>query len=107
MIRITISLKELKILQELCKEQGQGDLYKKLHVEEEKAYKSKTVKKTKATKKATKTRQDAAKKKIENSINMMRLMNDKITVYSVAKDAGVSYNTASKYKEYILKNSNS
>ena len=81
-------------------------MYKKLHIEEEKANNSKTLKKTKATKKATKTRQETAKRKIENSINMMRLLNAKVTVYSVAKDAKVSYNTASKYKDYILQNAN-
>jgi hypothetical protein len=35
---------------------------------------------------------------------MMRLFNQKITVYSVAKEAQVSYNTANKYKEYIQRN---
>ena len=64
-----------------------------------------TEKKSKATKKATKTRQEVAKKKIEASVNMMRMFNQKITIYSVAKEAQVSYNTASKYKEYITQNS--
>jgi hypothetical protein len=104
-IRITISVKELKVLQELCREHGQAELYKKLHIEEEKYEKSITEKKTNATKKATKTRQDIAKKKIEASVNMMRMFNQKITIYSVAKEAQVSYNTASKYKDYIIQNS--
>jgi len=94
----------LKILQELCKEHGQAELYKKLHIEEEKYQKSLTEKKSKATKKATKTRQEAAKKKIEASVNMMRMFNQKITVYSVAKEAQVSYNTALKYKDFITQN---
>ena len=46
-----------------------------------------------------------AKKKIETAVNMMRMFNQKITIYSVAKEAKVSYNTASKYKEFILTNS--
>lgn len=95
----------MKVLQELCKEHGQAELYKKLHHEEEKYHKSITEKKTNATKKATKTRQEVAKKKIEASVNMMRMFNQKITIYSVAKEAQVSYNTALKYKEYITKNS--
>ena len=92
-------------MQELCREHGQADLYKKLHIEEEKYHRSITEKKTNATKKATKTRQEVAKKKIEASVNMMRMFNQKITIYSVAKEAQVSYNTALKYKEYIMKNS--
>ena len=96
----------MKVIQELCKEHGQAELFKKLHIEEEKYNKSITEKKTNATKKATKTRQDIAKKKIEASVNMMRMFNQKITVYSVAKEAQVSYNTASKYKDFITQNSN-
>lgn len=80
-------------------------MYKKLHIEEEKYNKSITHKKTNATKKATKIRQEVAKKKIEASVNMMRMFNQKITIYSVAKEAQVSYNTALKYKDYITQNS--
>lgn len=103
-IRITVSVKELKILQELCKEYGQSELYKKLHIEEDKYKKSLTDKKINATKKATKIRQETAKKKIEASVNMMRMFNQKITVYSVSKEAQVSYNTALKYKDFIKQN---
>jgi predicted transcriptional regulator len=46
-----------------------------------------------------------AKSKIETAVNIMRMYNEKITIYSVAKEAKVSYNTASKYKDFILKNS--
>ena len=91
-------------MQELCKDNGKAELYKKLHHEEEKYQKSLTHKKSKATKKATKTRQEVAKKKIEASVNMMRMFSQKITVYSVSKEAQVSYNTALKYKEFIEQN---
>lgn len=80
-------------------------MYKKLHHEEDKYKKSLTDKKSKATLKATKVRQETAKKKIENSLNMMRMFNQKITIYSIAKDANVSYNTALKYKDFINQNS--
>ncbi|PKI80842.1 hypothetical protein CP960_07510 [Malaciobacter halophilus] len=85
-------------------ENGKQELFNKLSHEEHKSIKSRTVKKTKATQKATKVRQDTARKKIESTVNMMRLFNQKITVYSVAKEAQVSYNTANKYKEYIQRN---
>ena len=35
---------------------------------------------------------------------MMRMFNQKITVYSVAKEAQVSYNTVLKYKDFIEQN---
>jgi len=58
-------------------------------------------KKQMAMKKATKMRITQAKSKIENAINLLRMENRPITVYSVAKESGVSYNTASKYSELI------
>lgn len=94
----------MRILQELCKEHGQAELYKRLHHEEEKYKSSLTVKKSKATVKATKVRQEQAKIKIETAVNLMRMFNKRITVYAVAKEAEVSYNTANKYKDFILKN---
>jgi len=54
-----------------------------------------------ATKKATYTRMDNAKEKIRNTINLMNLSNQKITINSVAKESGVSYNTVKKYS-YLL-----
>ena len=48
---------------------------------------------------ATKIRQARAKEKIQNAINLLKLEGKEITAYSVAKTAGVSYNTARKYLE--------
>ena len=89
----------------MVKNNGENELYDKLQNEEIKYQKSITEKKTKATQKATRTRQETAKRKIEATVNMMRMFNQKITIYSVAKEAQVSYNTASKYKDFITKNS--
>lgn len=91
-------------LRKLCLANNHTKLFNRLSEEEVKALGSKTTKKTNATKKATRIRQNTAKEKIVNSINVMRLFNKKITVYSVAKEAKVSYNTASKYKDFILQN---
>lgn len=60
-------------------------------------------KKVSAAKKATDKRTQNAKKKIENALNLMRLENKPISVYLVAKEAGVSYNTANKYQDIINK----
>ena len=54
-------------------------------------------KKIKATKTATATRTANAKAKIQNAINTLKLYDKKITAYQVAKESGVSYNTAKKY----------
>ena len=58
---------------------------------------SKTAKKTEAAKKATEARTAAAKKKIENAINLLRIENKKINYNTIAKRAGVSYLTVKKY----------
>ncbi len=63
----------------------------------------KPIKTTKrnATKNATLAKIETTKKKLESTINLMRLEGKKISVYSVAKESGVSYNTAKKY-DYLL-----
>jgi predicted transposase YdaD len=58
-------------------------------------------KKKKAMIEATNARIQKAKEKIENAINILRMENRPITIYSVSKESGVSYNTASKYSELI------
>ena len=58
-------------------------------------------KKVKAAAKATEARTSKAKRKIENALNMMRLEGKPVSVYLVAKEAGVSYNTANKYAYLI------
>ena len=50
-----------------------------------------------AAEKATEARTAKAKEKIQNAINILRMENKKITYYSVAKTAGVSYSTVKKY----------
>jgi len=58
-------------------------------------------KKKKAMIEATNARIRKAKEKIENAINILRMEDRPITIYSVSKESGVSYNTASKYSELI------
>jgi len=58
---------------------------------------AKTEKRKRAAAKATETRQKKAKEKIQNAINLLRMENEEITPYKVAKIAKVSYNTAKKY----------
>jgi len=50
-----------------------------------------------ATKKAIEVKKQQTQDKITNAVNLMRLEGEKITAYSVAKKAGISYNSAKKY----------
>lgn len=61
------------------------------------------TKKYKSAERAAKKRADDAKEKIVNARNILTLENKKITIYSIAKEADVSYQTAKKYKELFLK----
>ena len=54
-----------------------------------------------AAKRATIVRQDRVKEKIRNAVNLLHLENAKVNVNSVAKKAGVSYNTVKKYSYLI------
>ena len=56
-----------------------------------------SIKKMVAADKATEARTAKAKEKIQNAINILRMENKKITHYSIAKTAGVSYLTVKKY----------
>ena len=46
---------------------------------------------------ATESRTKAAKEKIQNAINILRMENKKITHYSIAQTCGVSFTTVKKY----------
>jgi valyl-tRNA synthetase len=67
-----------------------------------------TNKKINATEKARKINKENSRKKIEKACKKLLDESGKITVYSVAKMAKVSYPTAKKYKDiyekYIMKN---
>ena len=81
-----------------------ADLKKAFEVIKKYGYKPEvSKKKTDSAKRATAIRQQRAKEKINNAINLLKLENKKITLYSIAKTAGVSYNTVKKY-ENELKN---
>lgn len=56
-----------------------------------------SFKKVTATREATESRTKAAKEKIQNAINILRMENKKITHYSIAQTCGVSFTTVKKY----------
>jgi len=51
-----------------------------------------------AAEKATSARTSAAKEKIQNAINSLKLEGKNITQYAIAKKSGCSINTVRKYK---------
>ena len=56
-----------------------------------------SAKKQESAKRARAILQSRTREKIENAINLLKLEGKEITPYRVAKEAGVSYNTARKY----------
>lgn len=72
----------------------EASLLKKLNNPKEIKY---SLKKIVATREATESRTKAAKEKIQNAINILRMENKKITHYSIAQVAGVSFTTVKKY----------
>ena len=56
-----------------------------------------SAKKSNAASAATRARTQKAKEKIQNAINILRMENKKLTHYSIAKQAEVSYLTVKKY----------
>jgi len=107
-MRLNLSIKELYALETLLEAYTETSSNSKPYINPEtlKSLESKinnpseirhSSKKERATQKATEARTKQAKAKIENAMNLLRLENKKITYYSIAKSAGVSYQTVKKY----------
>lgn len=106
-IRLDLTIQEYEYLQKLMNETVDKNYHSFNTLNEkiqEKRIIKHSVKKSNATEIATKAREKKAKEKIENAINILRMEDKKITVYSVAKMAEVSYNTAKKYEDIIISN---
>lgn len=99
-MRITISNNEFNALQKILA-QNDMTLYNRINEEFQKSMQSRTKKKIKATIKANNIKKKRSKEAVQNAVNILRLENKSITVYSVAKTAEISYNTAKKYKDFI------
>lgn len=100
-MRLTITNDEFDALQSILL-QNDISLYNRINEEFEKSILSKTKKKIKATLKANLTKKKRSQDAITNAVNLLRFENKKITVYSVAKTAQISYNTAKQYQDFIL-----
>lgn len=100
-MRITITESEFEAIQRILV-QNDTTLYNRFNEEFKKSILSCTPKKMKATNKANIVKRKRSRAAITNAVNMLRFENKKITVYSVAKTAEISYNTAKQYKDFIL-----
>lgn len=75
------------------------DILKKRDRESMKRYLN--SKKINATENANDAKISASRENIKIAVNCLRLKEKKITAYSVAKEASISFNTAKKYESYI------
>lgn len=100
-MRITITTHEFGTIQKILA-QYDSSLYNRFNEEFKKSILSCTKKKIKATTKANIAKRNKSKNAVTNAVNMLRLESKRITIYSVAKTAAISYNTAKQYKDFIL-----
>ncbi|MEA1956007.1 MAG: hypothetical protein U9N02_05895 [Campylobacterota bacterium] len=100
-MRLTLTDNEFNLLLNTLQKHNEDDLVKILLSKKIKYDKSITPLKRNATKKATLAKEKMSKIKISNAVNLMRLMNSKINVNSVAKESGLAYNTVKKYKNLL------
>lgn len=106
-MRVTLSKEEVKDLISLLDDKNlqfgfgtcRDGILKKLRTEFDKPIKSS---KQKATRKATIAKVNTAKRKLESTINLMRLEGKKINVSTVSKESGLAYNTVKKYKDFVV-----
>jgi response regulator of citrate/malate metabolism len=101
--RLDMTLVEHELLKKLLESATVSDDYECAWAKDDLLKKVQNIKqfdisgKIVATKKANEKKISTSLKKVENAINLLRLEDKEITAYAVAKVAGISYNTASKY----------
>ena len=100
-MRITITNQEFDAIQKILV-QNDSSLYNRFNEEFKKSILSCTTKKINATSKANLAKRKKSKEAVTNAVNMLRFEDRKITVYSVAKTAAISYNTAKQYQSFIM-----
>ena len=94
--------KEIRKLFNFDDENTYKDLEELIIIMENEYKKPIKLTKQNATRKANIIKEERSVKKIRNAINVLHFENKKININRVAKEAGVSYNTAKKYKYLIF-----
>ncbi len=100
-MRLTITSHEFDAIQKILVQKDES-LYNRFNEEFKKSILSCTPKKLKATSKANIAKRKKSRDSITNAVNLLRFEDKKITIYSVAKTAAISYNTAKQYEDFIL-----
>ena len=103
-MRITLSDNEFQSLINSLENHQELELISMLMDKKDKYQKTITPLKRNATKKAIKAKEKMAKDKLNSTVNLMRLMNEKININSVSKESGLAYNTVKKYKHLFQNN---
>lgn len=102
-MRLTFTTEEYDLLYKTLHKHQESELQALLHKKfiESLPDKDGTANKIKAGKDARKLVERKNNVKVDYAIKALKSKNEKITVTSVAKEAGLSYNTANKYKVRI------
>jgi len=98
-MRLTLSDKQIKDLLSLLQDDTSLYLYIKSQYDKE-LNKDKSSK-INATKLANKSKIDKSKRLVQDAVNILNLEGKKINASTVSKQAGINYNTASKYLKFI------
>ncbi len=99
-MRLTLTYKEIKEL--LILDNG-SEVFKNINQQLNNDLKKDKSNKINATQNAHKAKTNKSKRLVEDAINILRLEGKKINPSTVAKQAGINYNTASKYYKILFK----
>lgn len=98
--RLDLSPEDYTTLKDTLKESGQEDIIKM--IDDAKKLKVSEAKRQ-AIARARQAKSEQTKAKIVNAIYLLRLEGKPLSMYAIAKTAGVSPNTAKKYQDFIEK----
>ena len=100
-VRLVLDVDDYEYIKEfLEKRKAKKDVINNF-IKSKEDYLERTKTKRTATKKATEEKIKRVKEKINNAIQVLKFMKKEITTYQIAKEAGISFNTAKKYQDYI------
>jgi len=96
-IRLILGVEDYKYIKEFLEKRKARKNVINNFIQAREDYLERTATKRTATAKASEEKIRRVKEKIDNAIQLLKFMQRDITPYQVAKEAGISYNTAKKY----------
>jgi len=100
-IRLVLDVKDYEYIKEFLEKRKARKNVIQNFIQARTDYLERTKTKRTATTKATEAKIKKVREKIDNAIQLLKFMQKDITIYQVAKEAEISFNTAKKYKDYI------